>query len=651
MIIKKVTLQNIKSFRDETIIDLSPDLNIVVGSNSGGKSNFLEIVQGIINDVFFDNVTFQDNTDENTKSKHFREDRLSRNENLIKQNIFDKYLGNENNEQYVTLEFEIQRLDVNNLRTLVEHKEEIIAFENEECTSPIISQVLQNIDFGLTYEQLIGSIIEVKVQNGTLFPFSSDSEDENGNTMKHFYYFLQNLRLIYSFIQFYNFSRGENIKFNECFYYVSPNREPVNLTDVEQTIDLSNTQSISVNQAGQASYSQNTRIDSWQILLRVLAENHFSNKKENEIFQKLLKKYLNLTFTIKRRGASYQNKFGIQFKRLTSPSSPKLSSGEKEIFSMLAIIFTRKIGSGIILIDEPEIHLHPRWQKKLLSLLDEVVLESKVQIILVTHSPHFIRSENISNLIRIYKNQGVSQVILPNNAQIMNKSKKDTFLFITSSNNEKVFFADKVVLVEGPVDRIIFETIFSSIKDENEEIIEVIEVYGKSNFTRFSAFLDIWKIKHSVIADLDYLKEIGSAEVKSFFALDKKKIKESLKDGNSTDISKLVETLISFTKKENATQVKDIELQQLKELVDYIAMRNSSLKSDLDDSEKAQLTNYIADEINKGVYLLKEGTIENYFKYKSKLDIEDAIEISSLIKKSKTEIPEELEKIAKRIIA
>src|SRR5690606_5189298 len=77
------------------------------------------------------------------------------------------------------------------------------------------------------------------------------------------------------------------------------------------------------------------------------------------------------------------------------------SSGEKEIINFLFGIFAFNIKNGIIVIDEPELHLHPRWQLVLLDLFEELSNETKNQFIISTHSPTFINEQSYKHLIRI----------------------------------------------------------------------------------------------------------------------------------------------------------------------------------------------------------------------------------------------------------
>ncbi|UQN06260.1 AAA family ATPase [Deinococcus sp. QL22] len=52
---------------------------------------------------------------------------------------------------------------------------------------------------------------------------------------------------------------------------------------------------------------------------------------------------------------------------------------------------------GCILIDEIDVHLHPTWQNKILSLIQEIV--PRAQIIATTHSPHIIQGLSEHQLV------------------------------------------------------------------------------------------------------------------------------------------------------------------------------------------------------------------------------------------------------------
>lgn len=71
-----------------------------------------------------------------------------------------------------------------------------------------------------------------------------------------------------------------------------------------------------------------------------------------------------------------------------------LSTGEKQIIYRIGYILKNlgNINGAIILIDEPEISLHPEWQIKLKNFLEELFNGYDVQFIIATHSPFIFKN-------------------------------------------------------------------------------------------------------------------------------------------------------------------------------------------------------------------------------------------------------------------
>jgi ABC-type branched-subunit amino acid transport system ATPase component len=67
-----------------------------------------------------------------------------------------------------------------------------------------------------------------------------------------------------------------------------------------------------------------------------------------------------------------------------------LSDGERAVLLLLGEIALRPASQGVVLIDELEQHLHPRWQKAILQAL--IALVPTAQIILTTQSPYLAAS-------------------------------------------------------------------------------------------------------------------------------------------------------------------------------------------------------------------------------------------------------------------
>jgi predicted ATP-binding protein involved in virulence len=84
----------------------------------------------------------------------------------------------------------------------------------------------------------------------------------------------------------------------------------------------------------------------------------------------------------------------------------KLSTGEKTLVSKVLYLYLNNIKNKIILIDEPELSLHPSWQNRVLKLYETFAIENNCQIIIATHSPHIIGSAK-NEYIRILTEDGV----------------------------------------------------------------------------------------------------------------------------------------------------------------------------------------------------------------------------------------------------
>lgn len=93
--------------------------------------------------------------------------------------------------------------------------------------------------------------------------------------------------------------------------------------------------------------------------------------------------------------------FGTDKENLQSIPLNQLGSGYEMIFSLIYAYYLSKKGNKklIVLIDEPELHLHPKLQSDFIDLLLEFSKDS--QIILTTHSPLFIKQTMSNNNVQV----------------------------------------------------------------------------------------------------------------------------------------------------------------------------------------------------------------------------------------------------------
>ncbi|NOQ35417.1 MAG: AAA family ATPase, partial [Methylococcaceae bacterium] len=88
-----------------------------------------------------------------------------------------------------------------------------------------------------------------------------------------------------------------------------------------------------------------------------------------------------------------------------------LSTGEKTLLSKIFNLYVGDYSGKIILIDEPEISLHPSWQHKIINIYEDFCVQENSQVILATHSPQIIGSAKNESLRILSLNNGKIEVI------------------------------------------------------------------------------------------------------------------------------------------------------------------------------------------------------------------------------------------------
>jgi predicted ATP-dependent endonuclease of OLD family len=176
-----------------------------------------------------------------------------------------------------------------------------------------------------------------------------------------------------------------------------------------------------------------------------------------------------------------------------------------------------------ILIEEPEAHLHPQMQQVFISQIKRTIKETKekeglsVQIIISTHSSHIVTEagidversfERIRYFSKLYiKDEKRYKVEVKDFNDFKHKeSDAETFRFLKqymSLHRCDIFFADKVILVEGTTERILLPLMINKIAGNlNNEYVSIIEV-GGAYTVKFKELLKFVNAKSLVITDID----------------------------------------------------------------------------------------------------------------------------------------------------
>lgn len=181
-------------------------------------------------------------------------------------------------------------------------------------------------------------------------------------------------------------------------------------------------------------------------------------------FEKCLKKVINPLpkWTIESNG---NNNLHLEFIfDEVRHSSNGAGAGFINIFNIVDALYDSS-EDNIILIDEPEISLHPDLQRKLFQLLIEYSKDK--QIIISTHSPYFVDWNLFCSTTKLIKFRKVNNIIekyeLSDNTKqkllgILKDYQKPQILSLAT--NDIFFLNDNVILTEGQDDVVFYPKIF-----------------------------------------------------------------------------------------------------------------------------------------------------------------------------------------------
>lgn len=655
MIIESLKVSNILSYpylpdfdKSENTINFNDNLNILIGSNGSGKSNLIEI----INQLFSRNIYLDfkiDREKQNSGQKIiYRED--ERSENQLKL-IAHKHFKDK--ESKLQINIKLDDSDLKNLIFICENLTELKEIENNYSSSkqlsnwgnPDNSHLFDKKNF-LIKDNVLTLRFNLKIENipNKLSVFELDNTVKLQGLDEIIYLYFRNFFYIQTLIEVAIKEEKKNWKpLNNTLLLITSDRH---YSDIEENFDSGFKelnqrihQAHKTQKNNSAKRSSQTKPIFDLVVSRVLMD--FRDKSNGRKSKEEALKDVNNKGVLKDLNGDLE-RIGLKI-QLSSTGDRSdlikldilkyddktrfgdLSSGEKNFLYLAMSFYANNFGHGVVLIDEPEIHLHPAMQKKFHEIALETSKKLNLQIIIASHSGIFINDESIDKVTRFFKDKNQTKVISPKK---IDSQKKDLVRILNYTNSSRIFFADYVVLVEGDTDEYFFSFFYENYikkKIKSDKSLEILNIGGKGDYKKWKKFLELFQINTYFIGDFDNITEfsiLGSKEFEQVKEKTKKyliskiyadRVKEKTKDGE-----KLLEILSDFV--ENDFEVSNNTKESLTSLWNYL-LKKQSLSA-------THITNFLRKEENKTIYekvvsgidvkyldnifILKNGDLEDY---------------------------------------
>lgn len=188
--------------------------------------------------------------------------------------------------------------------------------------------------------------------------------------------------------------------------------------------------------------------------------------------------------------------------------------------------------SHVLFIEEPEAHLHPQMQMVFIRKIREFIRQKgwNVQVVITTHSSQIL-SDCEFKCIRYFEIKKEYCVDVKNIEDFINKqntiAEKDPKKISGINFLEKymnlgtcnLFFADKIIMVEGLTEKIILPQLIKEHTVLSSEYISLLEVGGACAHL-FKELLSFINVKTLIITDIDSCSPAGYHEACSVMTKD-----------------------------------------------------------------------------------------------------------------------------------
>lgn len=365
----------------------SADINIngitlIAGQNDSGKSTVGKVLYALIRGMNIDEDRF------NSSKNEFVRNKIRDIRNLILRNKFSELNDNQIQEKFISnfLNDDKSFFGRSIFRLNFDNPESILNLQQELSSLLNLFSNYTNLSLRNQLSNFITEIIDrltISIDSDSVLHYELDSffENEFGNQIQNkFNKKESNLEIIDSDLKkiifkdsliFEGFNQNSSLYFNDVFF-------------IETPIKLGERFSL---------FSDKTLRDKNAYLNSKV----FQPKKEKDIFtdnDSNFEKFTQIITEIIKGEFIFNSKNELVFKKRDIEFDlNNVATGIKS-FGVLQLLLQNNLinSNSLLIIDEPEVHLHPTWQVKFAEILVRLSQEFAIPIVLTSHSPYFIES-------------------------------------------------------------------------------------------------------------------------------------------------------------------------------------------------------------------------------------------------------------------
>ena len=510
-------------------LEKDSDMNILIWANGSGKSNFIEIINQFCRNLIFD-YTFNQSIITNNKKSEYKNAIQ-----LVKKSAYklSKHSKFQNKPSKIEVTIELFNSDFDNIWFVCKNTEKINS----------IIEKYSNLDYKFPHFNLNHIKNEIKeIHLNAEFDEKKQEFIINKDTLTPMEFFclvcIQEKELLYICTHIYNkFERknSDSMRYSQknTFTILSSQRDLVERKYLNELQDFDN-------YIFKKSEETNANLEWYYKCLRKI-RNIIQKRTQYDIELSRKNHEYDNDFSIDeaRESRLYKSKFWKQLTWLVEKFVHKiltieyiqgwinlqlknpdwdpcyfddLSAGQQSLLLIIFSLIWNDLENWFMIIDEPELHIHPQLQKELSLLFNHISDNYWTQFFLSTYSALFINEDNITNVYRFSKDNWWTKVftpyikIAPDDAKLVH--------LLRFENLSKIFFVNKIIMVEWDSDLYFFSHYLKWLQEQpGWEFItwtyEIVNINGKWSYNSRHKFLNKFWIENYFIWDWDNTVDYG----------------------------------------------------------------------------------------------------------------------------------------------